>query len=479
MTQHGRAPGPVGNSPSGGGRAPGPQGVDRRGQRARALKAADAYTLLQAGLPFVLEHMTEKQIQQVQKVLDAAVVDPEVKKEADDLYSRSFKGKFGSQEVRDQGMVRRSDRAMEGYIYVTEADRRIRLDFNVLLTPEALKATTDNPDEAAYLRAVRNTLATKGVWLRFAPKYVRDSDDPSRHVLDQRTWEVWLSLGPDGDTIPTETGRLTRDSLLNTTVLGAGYYQRVYQGRVQTALDREIHRLRSEITVGLLEHQRLAKIRRDAFPGVVEAADLLGGADFPSQTIWDPPHKFVMRAMDLNVGGNVKRSPAYLATAALLTRNAAWLLAQYIEDTTSGAGKAVTILKVAKTAGQVAEVGLGVMSGVGLVRGGMALAEGAGAAGVDAAAGSVDAVADRTVARYAAKEKMTAEELSKVGVRGEAGSAQAAAPLDAAEERYVDQYVAEHGGSVKLEKPPGYGRSVGGNIKGGHSSGISTGPNKK
>ena len=182
--------------------------------------------------------------------------------------------------------------------------------------------------------------------------------------------------------------------------------------------------------------------------------------------------------MTLNVGGNVKRSPAYLATAALLTRNAAWLLAQYIEDTTTGAGRAVTILKVAKTAGQVAEVGLGVMSGVGLVRGGMALAEGAGAAGADAAAGSVDAVADRTVARYAAKEKMTAEELSKVGVRGEAGSAQAAAPLDAAEERYVDQYVAEHGGSVKLEKPPGYGRSVGGNIKGGHSSGISTGVNK-
>jgi hypothetical protein len=491
MTEHGRAPGPVGNSASGGGRRPGPHGVDGR-QRANALKAADAYTLLQAKLPFVLEHMTEKQIQQMQKVLDAAVVDPEVKKEADDLYRRSVVDYIGSQPVRDKGMVRRSDRAMESYIYVTEADRRIRLDFSVLLTPEALKVMTDNPDEAAYLKAVRNTLAAKGVWLRFAPKFARDPDDPSRHVLDQRAWEVWLSLGPDGDAIPTESGRLTRDSLLNTTVLGAGYYQRVDKGPTQSALDKEIRRLTNEITVGLLEHQRLAKIRRDASFGgpeaplggllpVTGAADLLGGADFPDQSIWEQPRKFVLRAMELNVGGNVKRSPAYLVTAALLTRNAAWLLAQYIEDTTAGAGRAVTILKVAKTAGQVAEVGLGVMGGVGLVRGvvrgGVALTE-AGAVGADAAATSVDAAAERTLGRYAAKNKMTAEELSKVGLRGEAGSAQAAGPLDAAEERYVDQYVAENGGSVKLQKPPGYGKSVSGNIKGGHSSGISTGVNK-
>ncbi|MDQ2980623.1 MAG: hypothetical protein M3R62_15550 [Acidobacteriota bacterium] len=446
------------------------------------MKAADAFTLLQARLPFVLEHMTEKQVQQMQRVLDAAVVNPDVEKEAADLYRRSITAQSGSLSNRDPRMVRRGDRAMESSIPIREADKRIRLDFNDLLTPEALKATTDNPDEAAYLQAVKNTLAAKGVWLRFAPKLVRDPDDPSRHILDERTWEVWLSLGPDGDAIPTESGRLTRDSLLNTTVLGAGYYRRVDKGPVQSALDKEIRRLQSEIEIGLTEHQRQAKIRRDAFVGVAEASDLLGGADFPSQSIWDQPHKFVLRAMQLNVGGNVKRSPAYLVTAAILTRNAAWLLAQYIEDTSTGAERAVTVLKVARTAGQVAEVGLGVMGGVGLVRGvvsgGAALAGEAGAVGADAAASSVDAAAERTLGRYAAKNKMTADELAKVGLRGEAGSVQAAAPLDAAEERYVNQYIAENGGSVKLEKPPGYGRSVGGNIKGGHSSGTGEGFHK-
>jgi hypothetical protein len=108
------------------------------------LRAADARTILRASLPFVLEHMTDEQVQQMQRVLDAAVVNPVVRKEAEDLYRRSIVAQSGSLTSRDPRMVRRAERAMERFISVTEADKRIRLDFKALLTPEALQATTDN-----------------------------------------------------------------------------------------------------------------------------------------------------------------------------------------------------------------------------------------------------------------------------------------------------------------------------------------------
>ena len=406
MSEPHRTPGPLGGSSSGStGRRPGPVGHDPRAQ-AKALGAADAQSLVRTALPSVFEHVTSAQWRQIQKVLDAAVVDPIVKAEADAFYAQSVTHS-GSLTFHDAALVRRSDRAMEHYIYVTEADKRIRLDFTDLIDPNALKPVTDNPDEAAYLEKVRKTLVNKGVWLRFAPKLVRDREDPSRHVLDARSFDVWLSLGPNGDTIPTKDGRLTRDTLLGTTLFGAGYYRQVDQGAVQRELDKEVRRLRSQIETGLQEHQRLAKVRRDAFPGIAEVSDLLGGADFPAQSIWDDPYRFVLKAMQLNVGGNVKASQAYLVTAAIITRNAANLLASYVEDTTSGAQRAVTVLKVAKTAGEVAEIGLAVTGVTGLVRGGMAIAGEAGAAEIDQAA-------ERLVKRYVAENPEIAGDLNNV-----------------------------------------------------------------
>lgn len=371
--------------------SPGPTGR----QGAKTLKAADARTVLQASLPFVLDHMTGQQVQQMQRALDAAVVNPNVR------------------------------------------SKPIRLDFEALLTPEALQAKTDNPDEAAYLETVRQTLATRGVWLRFAPKLVRDPEDPSRHVIDARTFEAWLSLGPDGETIPTESGRLTRDALLGTTLLGAGYYRRVHQGAEQSALDTEIRRLVGQIETGLTEHQRLVKRREDAFVGVAEISDALGGADLPDRSIWDQPRQFVLRAMDLNVGGNIKGSQAFLVTAAILTRNAGQLLADYIAASSAGAQKAVAVLKVVKTAGEVAEFGLAVTGVVGVVR------RAAGAAGASAATGgSVDAAAERVVRQYVAENPAIAGDLARV--------------------RWV----------------PGPKGSVGGGVKPGSSAGAGTGWSK-
>jgi len=338
-------------------------------QRAKALKAADARTLLHASLPFVLAHMTDEQVQKMQRVLDAAVVNPDVRKEAEGLYRRSIVAQSGSLIIRDPKMVRRAFRAMESFIPVTEADTRIRLDFKALLTSEALQATTDNPDEARYLEMVRQTLATRGIWLRFSPKLVPDPEEPSHRVVDQQTFTVWLSLGPDGDTIPIESGRLTRNALLSTTRLGAGYYRHVHQGGIQSALEKETRRLLDQIEIGLRHHNRLDKIRDEAFFGVAKISDFLGGADFPDRSIWEPPHKLVVQAMRLNAGGNVKGAQALLGTAAILTRNAGWLLADYLEESSAGAERAVAVLEVAKTAGEIAEIGLAVTEVVGVVRG--------------------------------------------------------------------------------------------------------------
>ena len=325
--------------------------------------------------------------------------------------------------MRDAALDRRGDKIMKSYVPVREADKRILLDYKQLLAPDALKATTDNPDEAAYLERVRVTLEKRGVYLRFAPKLVRDPDDPSRRFYDPRTIEVWLSLGPDGDTIPTTGGQLTREAILGATVFGAGYYRNVDQGKVQSALDKEVRRLTTNIEAGLQQHQALAKIRRDAFVGVAEVSDLFGGADFPDQSIWDQPYRFVLKALQMNVGGNVKASQAYLVTAAVLTRNAGHRLAQYIDDSSSGAERAVKVLKVAKTAGEVAEVGLAVFGVAGLVRGGMAIAGEAGGAGAARAATSVDEAAERLVKKYVAENPEIAGDLNNVRwVKGPPGS---------------------------------------------------------
>jgi hypothetical protein len=414
-----------------------PSTADRkRRTTATALHAADARSLLQAALPFALARMTGEQIGQVQRVLDAAVVNPEVQKKVDDLERRSITAQSGSLTIRDPAMTHRADRAREDFVPISESDKRVRLDYKALLTPDALTQRTDNPDETAYLAKVRNSLAGKGVWLRYEPKLVRDPEDPSRRIIDPRQFEAWLSLGPSGDHIPTATGELTRDALIGTTVIGAGYYEHVDQGPAQRALDQQIKRLTNTIESGLDQHNMLAGIRRRAAPGVAEASDLFGGADFPDRSIWDDPHKFVLRAMEMNVGGNLTGSQAFLVTAAILTRNAAKLLADYLEDSSTGVGRVVTVLKIAKTAGQVAEVGLAVTGVVGLARGAVSLGTGAG---TSALASDVDVAAEQLAKRYAAENGIHADELAKV--------------------RYV----------------PGPKGSVGGGVKPGTSSGAGTG----
>src|ERR1044071_4837715 len=196
--------------------------------RAIALKAADTRTLLQKHLPYVLTVLTPAQLAQVQRVLDAEVVNPEVAKQANDVYRKSWTAQSGNLVLRDEKMVNRAYRIMASQIKANESDHHIRLDYSRLLTVDALTPITDNPDEAEYLGRVRNTLESKGIWLRFDKQLVRDPDDQSRWMVDPRTFKAWLCIGYDGDGIPTNDGQLDREELLGTVLFGAGYYGAVH-----------------------------------------------------------------------------------------------------------------------------------------------------------------------------------------------------------------------------------------------------------
>lgn len=329
-------------------------------KRAIALHAADAGELVKAKLPFVFQAMTPAQIGQVQKVLDAAVVDPVVDREYDDAMRKSITAQIGTgrdvQTNRDPRLVNRAQKIRDERIDVVESDKHIKLDFVKLVTANALQPTTDNPDEVAYLLAIRNTLAARGVYLRIELELVRDPEDPSRRMYDQRTFQAWLCLGYDGDGIPTKDGRLTREALLGTTVLGANYYLRVSHGKIETALEKAIKLVENKISEGETLHEMERQARGDAAPLVVPVSDFLGGASFPSKTIWKQPNDLVLAALKQNVGGNVKQSSKTIVYAAIATGIAAELLDHYIDDTTTGAGRAVKILTVVKIAGKIAEV---------------------------------------------------------------------------------------------------------------------------
>ena len=401
--------------------------------RAISLQAATIGEVLGiAGFIPILAQLTPAQRQKLQRYMDAAVVDPVVRNESSALYQKGTKY-YGELVVVDPEMKRRAQRVMGDFIPVSDLDDCVRLNFTQMLDASEFTPTTDDPDEAEYLGVIRKTLEARGVWLRLAPKRVRDAQDPSRWVTDPRHFEVWLSLGARGDTIPTKSGRIDREALLGTRVFGAGYYVHVDRGPVQTALEREVRRLSSEIDDGMEQHVQLARIRRQAATGVVAVSDVLGGADFPSDEIWKGPSQLLLRAMDLKAAGKIYGCRALLVVAALSVRNAAQLLSRFVDNTTSGAERAVKVLKVARTAGKVAEVGL-MVTGVGAVAVGLAKS-GAVAVTED----SVDAIAEREVARYLARNPELASEISQV--------------------RLV----------------PGPRGTILGGVKGGHSAGAGTG----
>ena len=152
------------------------QSVDPR-PRAKALGGATAReAILASPVAMVYFKMTAVQIGQMQRALDAVVLDPVISSEAKAAYQRGTKV-YGQIVTHDPAAVRRSDQIMRNYIPITATDKRIRLDYKQLIDAKALKPLSDNPDEYEYWAKIHKSLDSIGVWLRFEPKLVRDPDD--------------------------------------------------------------------------------------------------------------------------------------------------------------------------------------------------------------------------------------------------------------------------------------------------------------
>ena len=120
-----------------------------------------------------------------------------------------------------------------------------------------------------YLKKIKEILASRGVWLRYDQKAMKKQGESNSHV-DAYNFEVWLSLGADGYSFPTSTGRLDRAALLGNTTLGAGYYSKVYKGMVQTTLDKAIKHVNNLIDDGMDYHHWVRSQRTNAKRRFVE-----------------------------------------------------------------------------------------------------------------------------------------------------------------------------------------------------------------
>ena len=175
----------------------------------------------------------------------------------------------------------------------TKNSERIRLKAESLLAPDALRPTSDNPDEASYLLQVRSALEYHGVWLSVFFNSSQIARTKYTAFNDPRRWFVTLILG-NGDEFKTDTGRLTRDVILGTPLLGRGYYEHVHQGPTLRLLEEMTERVSGKVREGWRLHAEWGLNRHQAKPGVVWTSDKLGGATWPSEKIWDQPHYAVL-----------------------------------------------------------------------------------------------------------------------------------------------------------------------------------------
>ncbi len=138
--------------------------MSRDRKRAIALRAADARELIGKSLPMVLKYMTQDQVAQVQRVLDAAVVNPSVEKEYTDLRKRSIVAQSGDLVMRDERIVQRADRALTAYIHINDNDKRVlRSISKSFLTPTPSNQRPTIPMRPAILqrsKAASNTVAS-------------------------------------------------------------------------------------------------------------------------------------------------------------------------------------------------------------------------------------------------------------------------------------------------------------------------------
>jgi hypothetical protein len=335
-------------------------------KRANDLKATKARDLINATVPYVLNAMTEAQIDQVQRVLDAAAVNPWVERSAANVYRDASREKVievndekhSYLKYADPRVESRVQHAKDWLIPVNKADKHIRLDYRKLLTSDALQPKTDNPDEAMYLLDVVDLLDARGVWFRFEPELVPDPEHAADWIPDTKMFDAWLTLGDGNDKFRSGAGQLNRDSVYDNMTLGALRYDRVWEGPVYKSLTKAIEHLQREVQAGQSRHLEIAHIRRTNKPGVTYVAEKRGGASYPDEDIWKPPWNLLLAARASLTDGKIARVNKLVILAAALTRNASKSLSDYIDAYISGGESTVRVLRVAKIAGEVAQAAL-------------------------------------------------------------------------------------------------------------------------
>jgi hypothetical protein len=262
----------------------------KESRRLRALKlgALPAPMFIAAEVPILPGRMTPKQIEKVQKVLDAGVLNPVINKEAKEIELRSITVRIENQVMRDPKIVKQLEEKWAEYVNIAEKDKHIRLDHMKLIAPSAFKSKTDNPDEAAFLSKMRQIVSELGLWLRLDLKIMRDSTDRSRWFHDPRFMKGWISLGYNGEEIPTGYSLIGREDIIRTAVFGKAYHDEVTYGKVRSILKATIKRLKNKVELGKIHHVELAKAQLESNPSAVGAAYLLGGmVGFPERSIWN------------------------------------------------------------------------------------------------------------------------------------------------------------------------------------------------
>src|SRR5262245_65611720 len=119
-------------------------------KKAIELKAADARALISSSLPAVLPIMTPVQLAQVQRVLDAAVVNPPLEKQYKDLVLERSAQYQDPNFVSEDPEVKRAGEAIGRELIATsEKDKHIRLDYTKLTTHDTVKPMNHNPEEGS------------------------------------------------------------------------------------------------------------------------------------------------------------------------------------------------------------------------------------------------------------------------------------------------------------------------------------------
>ena len=327
-------------------------------KKAAALNAVDVRDVIRRAYPDVIPLLTPVQVDQLQRGIDVATINADIEQRGEVLDQRSIKGKIihSSSYLRDPTIVAERDKVLRQRIAAKLGENVVRLEFHRLVTPTALKPTSDNPDEAAYLLIVADVYLHRGVWLMVdssAAAIVRQMS-----VTDPRKWRARLLLGYRAgaiiEEITSDTGKLDRRALLSASKIGAGYYGWVDDGPTMRGLKRALKSVQDSIAKGRDEHYWWSA-HRGEFPVVSKISDAVGGADWPNEAIWDMPHKIHIQALNLVNEGKLGEAAKYTLLASYQAQWCGKAVAEYIQATLKGASRVKSILEVIAVIGEIAE----------------------------------------------------------------------------------------------------------------------------